>query len=210
MTTRVLLADDHPMVRQGVRFLLAREGYEVVAEARDGHEALSQARATRPDVAILDLAMPGMNGLDAAYEMKQASPETKIVILTQHVEQQYILKALRAGIHAYVLKTQAASDLIQAIRDVSRGRTYVSPAVSSALVGAYQQNGGPSPDPLTAREREVLRLVAEGRSTKKIAEILGISMKTAESHRSHIMLKLGIHETAGLVRYAVRRGLVDP
>jgi len=209
MPTRVLLADDHPMVRQGLRFLLAREGFDVVAEAGDGHEALRLARDTRPEVAVLDLVMPGLNGLDAAREILQTSPETKVLILTQHSEEHYILEALRAGVHAYVLKTQAAFDLIQAIRDVNRGRVYVSPAVSSAVVEAYREKAGPSPDPLTQREREVLQLVAEGKSTKKVAEILGITVKTAESHRSRIMLKLGIHQTAGLVRYAVRRGLVQ-
>ncbi len=209
MPIRVLLADDHPLVRQGLKYLLTREGFEVVAEAADGREALCQAQATRPEVAVLDLSMPVLNGLDAAREIMRTSAGTKAIILTQHAEEHYILEALRAGVHGYVLKTQAAVDMIQAIRDVNRGKVYVSPVISNAVVGAYREQAGLPADPLTQREREVLQLVAEGRSTKKVAEALGISVKTAESHRSRLMLKLGIHETAGLVRYAVRRGLIQ-
>jgi len=210
MGIRVLLADDHPIVRQGLKFLLAREGFEVIAEAADGREALRQAQDARAEVAVLDLSMPSLNGLDAAREIMQVSPGTKTIILTQHAEESYILEALRAGVHGYVLKTQAASDMIQAIRDVNRGKLYVSPVISNAVVGAYREQGAPPPDLLTPREREVLQLIAEGKSTKKVAETLGITVKTAESHRSRIMLKLGIHQAAGLVRYAVRRGLIEP
>ncbi|OLC54648.1 MAG: hypothetical protein AUH92_03565 [Acidobacteria bacterium 13_1_40CM_4_69_4] len=210
MGIRVLLADDHPLVRQGLKFLLAREGFEVIAEASDGREALNQAVEARPDVAVLDLAMPSLNGLDAAREIMKSSPGTRTIILTQHAEDQYILEALRAGVHGYVLKTQAVSEMIQAIRDVNRGKLYVSPVISNAVIGAYREKAAPRLDPLTQREREVVQLVAEGMSTKRIAETLGITVKTAESHRSRIMLKLGIHETASLVRYAVRRGLVQP
>jgi len=209
MAIRVMVADDHPVVRQGLKFLLAREGFSVVAEAVDGRDALRQAEAARPEVAVLDLAMPHLNGLDAAREIMKISPGTRTIILTQHTEEPYILEALRAGVHGYLLKSQAMPEVIQAIRDVHRGKLYLSPAISDVVVGAYREQGGPSRDPLTPREREVLQLVAEGRTTKQVAEMLGITVKTAESHRSRLMLKLGIHEIAGLVRYAVRRGLIQ-
>ncbi len=210
MNTRVLVADDHPVVRQGLKSLLTREGFSVVAEAADGREALRQVEALHPEVALLDLGMPGLNGLDAAREIMQSSAGTKVVILTQHTEEPYILEALRAGVHGYVLKSQSVSDVVQAIRDVTRGKLYVSPAISEVVVSAYRGQSRLPADLLTTREREVLQLVAEGKSTKMIAEILGIAQKTAESHRSHLMVKLGIHQVAGLVRYAVRRGLVQP
>ena len=210
MTTRVLVADDHPVVRQGLKSLLTREGFSVVGEAADGREALRQVEATHPEVALLDLAMPGLNGLDAAREIMQNSAETKVVILTQHKEEPYVLEALRAGVHGYVLKSQSVTDVVQAIRDVTRGKLYVSPAIADVVVSAYRGQMKLPADHLTTREREVLQLVAEGKSTKKIAEMLGIAQKTAESHRSHLMVKLGIHEVAGLVRYAVRRGLIQP
>jgi DNA-binding NarL/FixJ family response regulator len=210
MTTRVLVADDHPVVRQGLKSLLTREGFSVVGEAADGREALRQVEALHPEVALLDLGMPGLNGLDAAREIIQSSAGTKVVILTQHTEEPYILEALRAGVHGYVLKSQSVSDVVQAIRDVTRGKLYVSPAISEVVVSAYRGQTRLPADLLTTREREVLQLVAEGKSTKQIAEILGIAQKTAESHRSHLMVKLGIHQVAGLVRYAVRRGLVQP
>ena len=210
MAIRVMVADDHSIVRQGLKFLLQREGFAVVAEAADGREALRQAEVARPEVAILDLAMPRLNGLDAAREIMHVSPGTKTIVLTQHAEEHYILEALRVGVHGYVLKSQTVPDMIQAIRDVHRGKLYLSPAIADIVVGAYRQQGGPSRDPLTPREREVLQLVAEGRSTKEVAGTLGITVKTAESHRSRLMVKLGIHEIAGLVRYAVRHGLIQP
>jgi len=210
MATRILVADDHPVVRQGLKSLLVREGFNVVGEAIDGREALRQVEATQPEVALLDLAMPGLNGLDAAREIMHGSPATKIIILTQHTEEPYVLDALRAGVHGYVLKSQSVTDVVQAIRDVTRGKLYVSPTISDVVVSAFRGQTHLPSDLLTTRERQVLQLVAEGNSTKKIAELLGIAQKTAESHRSHLMVKLGIHEIAGLVRYAVRRGLVQP
>ena len=210
MSIRVMVADDHPVVRQGLKFMLAREGFAVVAEAADGREALRQSEGTHPEVVVLDLAMPGLNGIDAAREIMRVSPGTKTIILTQHTEEPYILEALRAGVHGYVLKSQAVSDMIQAIRDVHRGRLYLSPAISNVVVGAYRERGELPRDPLTPREREVLQLIAEGKSTKQVAEVLGITVKTAESHRSRIMSKLEIHEKAGLVRYAIKRGLIQP
>ena len=210
MPVRVIMADDHALVRQGLRILLVREGFTVEGEASDGREALRLAEKLHPDVALLDLAMPVLNGLDAAREIMRASPETKTILLTQHAEESYILAAMRVGVHGYVLKSQAASDLVQAIGDVRRGRMYLSPTLSQAMVGAFREHAGFPSDPLTLREREVLQLIAEGRSSKQVAEVLGISAKTAESHRSRILAKLGIHEIAGLVRYAVRHGLVRP
>jgi DNA-binding NarL/FixJ family response regulator len=210
MSIRVMVADDHPVVRQGLKFMLAREGFAVVAEAADGREALRQSEGTHPEVVVLDLAMPGLNGIDTAREIMRISPGTKTIILTQHAEEPYILEALRAGVHGYVLKSQAVSDMIQAIRDVHRGRLYLSPAISNVVVGAYRERGELPRDPLTPREREVLQLIAEGKSTKQVAEVLGITVKTAESHRSRIMSKLEIHEKAGLVRYAIKRGLIQP
>ena len=210
MPLRILLADDHPVVRQGFRALLEREGFEVVGEASDGREAARLAQALRPDLAVLDIAMPMLNGVDAAREVLKASPQTKPILLTVHTEDQYILEALEAGIRGYVVKTQAMEDLVQAIREVARGALYLSPRIAGTVVQAYLAKTELPPDPLTPREREVLQLIAEGQTSKEIAEILGVSAKTAESHRAHIMEKLGIHDTAGLVRYAIRRGLIQP
>jgi two-component system response regulator NreC len=210
MPVRVLLADDHQIVRQGLRALLEREGFTVVGEAADGREAVRLAQDLHPDVVVLDLAMPSLNGVDAAREILQASPRTKAILLTMHTEDQYVLPALRAGISGYVLKTKAAADLIQAISEVSRGMTYLSPGVSGVVVQAYLAKTDLPPDPLSSREREVLQLIAEGRTTKEVAALLGVSVSTAESHRSRIMEKLDIHETASLVRYAIRKGLIEP
>ncbi len=159
---------------------------------------------------ILDLAMPGLNGVDAAREIARAEPRTKTILLTMHKEDPYVLQALNAGISGYVLKTQAGAELVQAIREVARGSIYLSPGVSRAVVDAYKAKSEIPPDPLSPREREVLQLVAEGKTTKEVAGVLGISVKTAESHRTRIMEKLDIHETASLVRYAIRRGLIQP
>lgn len=209
MRIRILLADDHVMIRQGLRAIIEREDLEVVGEASDGQEAVRLAQQQHPDVAVLDLSMPLLNGLDAARGIIQASPKTKIIILTMYTEDQYVMEALRAGVRGYVLKKQAPSDLIQAIKEVYQGTIYLSPGVSRALVEAYLAKSELPPDPLTARERQVLQLVSEGRTTKEIASLLEISVKTAESHRTRIMDKLDIHSTANLVRYAVRRGLIQ-
>ncbi len=210
MPLRVLLADDHLIVGQSLKALLEREGFQVVGQVSNGHEAVGVARAVRPDVAILDFRMPVLNGLDAAREILKASPGTRTILLTVHTEDGYVLEALRAGIRGYVVKTQAAADLVQAIHEVSRGLVYLSPVVSQVVVRAYLAKTELPSDPLTPREREVLQLVAEGKTTKEIAQALGVSVKTAESHRSRLMEKLDIHDTAGLVRYAVRRGLIQP
>lgn len=210
MPPRILLAEDHLIVRQGLRALLEREGFMVVGEAADGREAVRLAQDLHPDVVVLDLAMPSLNGVDAAKEILHASPRTKAILLTMHTEDQYVLPALRAGITGYVLKTKAAADLIQAIHEVSRGMIYLSPGISGVVVQAYLAKTDLPTDPLSSRERQVLQLIAEGKTTKEVAVVLGVSVKTAESHRSRIMEKLDIHETASLVRFAIRRGLVQP
>ncbi len=209
MTLRILLADDHRMFREGIRTLLEKAGLEVVAEASDGREVLRLGRQRTPDIAVLDLRMPLLNGIDAARELQKQSPKTRTILLTMFEEDAYVLEALQAGIRGYVLKTQAGEELVNAIREVARGATYLSPDVSRAVVDAYLTRSDVSQDPLTDRERQVLQLVAEGNTTKQVASILGVSVKTAESHRTRLMKKLDIHETAGLVRYAVRRGLID-
>ncbi len=205
---RIVLADDHPMFRQGLKALLEREGYQVVGESADGHDAVRQVRQLNPNVAVLDIGMPLLNGIDAARQILKQSPGTQVVLLTMYQEEAYVLEALRAGIRGYVLKAQASSDLIGAIREVMRGAVYLSPGISKTVVDAYVGKSELPPDPLTDRERQVLQLVAEGKTTKEIAEVLGLSVKTADSHRTRIMQKLDIHETAGLVRYAVRRGFI--
>ncbi len=210
MPTRILLADDHLIVRQALKALLEGEGFSVVAEVGDGAEAVRVARERCPDVAVLDVSMPLLNGLEAAREILQACPRAKAILLTMHTGDQYVLDALRAGIKGYVVKTQAAADLVRAINEVQRGMVYLSPGISQTVVQAYLTKAELPPDPLTPREREVLQLVAEGKTTKQVAKLLGISKKTAESHRTRIMEKLEIHETASLVRYAVRRGLIQP
>jgi DNA-binding NarL/FixJ family response regulator len=197
-------------VRQSLRSLLEREGFQVVGEASDGQEALRLAESFQPDIAVMDISMPILNGLNAAREMSRSSPKTKTILLTQHDEGQYVSEALDAGVKGYVLKNQVASDLLLAIRQVSRGQVYLSPGVSRAVMEAYHSKSEKSKNPLTLRERQVLQLIAEGKSTKDVASLLGISVKTAESHRARLMHKLGIHETASLVRYAVRQGIVQP
>ena len=209
MLQRIILADDHLIVRQGLRSILEKESHAVVGEAGDGREAIRLAQELSPDIAVLDLSMPLLNGLDAAREIVKVSSQTKIILLTMHTEDPYVMEALRAGIRGYLLKTQAAQDLVQAIHEVSRGSMYLSPGISRAVVEAYLAKSELPPDPLTPREREVLQLIAEGKTTKEAAGVLGVSVKTAESHRTRIMEKLEIHETATLVRYAIRRGLIQ-
>ncbi len=210
MRSRVLLADDHQIVRQGLHGLLEKAGHEVVGEAADGREALRLAQTLRPDIAVLDLSMPLLNGLEAAREIERLAPGTKTILLTMYPDKAYVLQAMRAGVKGYVLKTQAAEDLIRAIRETSRGEVYLSPGVAASVVDAYLGKDNLTEDPLSSRERQVLQLVAEGKTTKEVARLLNISFKTAETHRNHIMTKLDIHDVAGLVRYAIRLGLLHP
>ena len=205
---RVILADDHQIVRQGIRTLVERQGVQVVAEAADGLTLIEQVRLHLPDLAIVDVSMPGLNGIDATRQMLAALPTLAVVLLTMHDEELHVSAALRAGVRGYVLKTQAADELLDAIRTVSMGGTYLSPKVSRMVVSAYVSGTDSAADPLSARERIVLQLIAEGRTTKDIAATLNLTVKTAESYRARLMEKLDIHDTAGLVRYAIRRGVI--
>jgi DNA-binding NarL/FixJ family response regulator len=210
---RVLLVDDHALVRAGMRSLLQDlPDVEVVAEAGDGAEALAAAERERPDVVLLDIAMKGMNGLEAAARLRERLPGVKVIILSMHTSEEYVLLALRAGAVAYLIKDSATSELELALKCVMRGETYLSPAISRQVVDGYVQRVGASagPEPLTPRQREVLKRIAEGRSTKEIAFELNLSVKTVETHRAQIMERLGIRDVAGLVRYAMRAGLVPP
>lgn len=210
MSIRILLAEDHLLLSQCLRSCLECEGFEIVGQAEDGQRAVQLAEALCPNVAILDLAMPLLNGLDATRQIRAVSPQTKTILLTMYVEDHYVLEAVQAGVRGYVLKTQPVGELVQAIREVLQGRVYLSPRVSRAVVDAYLRKTEIPLDPLTPREREVLQLVAEGRTTKEVASVLSIGVKTAETHRYRIMEKLNIHDTAGLVRYAIRQGVIQP
>ena len=209
MTLRILLADDHVIVRQGIKNLLTNAGYSVVGEAADGREAIQLARESNPDIALLDLSMPLLNGIDAAREILKVSRQTKCIMLTLQKEGPCVTEAFRAGAKGYVLKIQGAEDLIEAIRAVSRGSVYVSPGISDVMDEGTVESTVP-PEPLTPRERGILQLIVEGKSSKEIADVLDISFHTVESHRTRMMSKLGIHERAGLVRYAIRRGMIRP
>jgi len=205
---RVLLADDHQTLRQGLKALLELQGLQVVAEASDGRAAVEEARKMRPDVAVLDVAMPVLNGVEAAREIADASPRTVVILLTALADARFAMDALRAGIRGFVDKSQGADELLRAIRDVWEGGLYLGPGASQAVVDASMAANLQRADRLTPREQQVVRLVAEGKATRAIAGELGISVKTAEFHRGRIMEKLNIHSTAGLVRYAIREGMI--
>jgi DNA-binding NarL/FixJ family response regulator len=211
---RVLLADDHALVRAGIRSLLGTlSGVEVVAEAGDGHEALGLVETLRPDIVLMDIAMPGLNGLEATARIVRAHPGTRVIILSMHVSEEYGARALRAGAAGYLPKDADVRELELAIGAVARGDTYLSPAVSTHVVADYRRRLAEAPDALarlSPRQREVLQLLAEGSSTKEIAFRLKLSIKTVETHRAQIMARLDIHDLAGLVRFAVRTGLVAP
>lgn len=207
---RILLADDHTIVRAGIRSLLESPGkYEVVAEASNGREVLDLATAHRPDIVLMDIAMPGLNGLEATAWLGRELPEIRVIILSMHAGEDFVRQALHAGAAAYLLKESATQELDLAIDAVMAGKAYLSPTVSKQVVAEYVK-GAPdkTPDPLTPRQREVLKLIAEGKSTKEIAHLLGLSGKTVESHRAQLMERLGIRDVAGLVRYAIRSGLI--
>ena len=209
MRLRILVADDHAIVRQGFRALLERAGFDVVGEAVNGQEAVRLAGELKPDVALLDLSMPLMNGLEAGREIQRTRKDTHVVLLTMHAEDHMMAAALRAGIRAYVLKSQAADELVGAIRAVMHHEIYLSPGISKFVLDAYLNGETAAVDPLAPRERQVLQLVAEGKTSKDIAGVLGLSTKTAESYRARMMEKLDIHDTASLVRYAIRQGIVQ-
>lgn len=207
----VLFADDHRLVRAGIRKLLeGAGGIEVVGEADDGREALKLVRVLRPDIVLMDIGMKGMNGLDAAERVVRKFPSTRVIILSVHGEEEYVARALRSGARGYLLKDCAPSELEVAVRAVAQGGTYLSPAVSTRVVAGYMRGGERSAaHVLTPRQREVLQLVAEGNTNKEIAQLLGVSPKTVETHRMELMQRLGVHEVAGLVRYALKHGFVQ-
>jgi|SRR5215217_3216571 len=205
---RILLADDHLVVLNGLKALLQRDGFDVVGEAPDGRAAVSLAQTLQPDIAVLDLAMPLLNGIDAAAEIARTSPKVKTILLTMYSEKPQILAALKAGVSGYVIKTSGYGEVKRAIDNVARGEIYLSGSVSGTVVHAYLSHDAETPDPLSSREREVLQLIAEGKTMRDIGNLLGISARTAETHRARIMGKLNIDDVAGLVRYAIRNRLI--
>ena len=205
----VVIADDHQMFRQGIRAILEAEQFDIVGEACDGHDAIRLVRKYTPAVALLDFRMPLLNGIEAAQEILRLSPHTKVVLLTMHDEESFSVEALRRGIRGYVLKSQAATELVYAVNEVINGSVYLSPGISEGVVNAMLSKSEHSAGLLTCREKQVLQLIAEGKTTKDIAAFLHLSVKTAESHRSHIMERLDIHNIAGLVRYAIREGIIE-
>ncbi|HEX8202318.1 MAG TPA: response regulator transcription factor [Isosphaeraceae bacterium] len=211
---RVLLADDHALVRAGFRALLrGLDGIEVVAEAGHGREALARIEALRPDVVLMDIMMPELNGLDATAQVAARFPTVRVVILSMNASEEYVLQALHAGAAGYVLKNVAPAELEQAIREVARGEHYLSPAISKHVIAAYLQRTGGGSGPLerlSPRQREILQLVAEGNTSKDIARKLNLSVKTVETHRTQLMDALDVHDIAGLVRSAIRLGLISP
>jgi two-component system response regulator NreC len=210
MSLRIVLADDHAIVREGVKSILTSAGLLVVGEAADGRAAARLAGRLKPDVLILDLGMPLLNGMDGAAAVRRLSPDTRVIALTVHTDDHYVLEALRSGVRGYVIKSQAAADLVAAIDQVARGSIYLSPGVSETVLESFMSSRWPDPPRLTPREREVLQLIAEGKRSKEIADVLDITVKTIETHRAHIMDKLSIRDVAGLVRYAIRSGMVTP
>jgi DNA-binding NarL/FixJ family response regulator len=209
---RVLIADDHTLVRKGLVSLLAESGEcEVVAEAADGLEAVEKAQATRPDVAILDLSMPRLSGLEAARRIHEALPQTRVLVVTAHEEEEYVLPMVRAGASGYLIKDSAVAELLAAVRALHAGQGYFGPHAARVLAEQYRNPERASGDPyggLSPREREVFHLVIEGKTTKEIARAMEISVKTADNHRYRLMEKLGVHNAAELVRYAARHGLI--
>lgn len=210
--TRILLADDHAMLRDGVRMVLEAQGdFQVVGCADNGRDAVTMARELQPDIAVLDVAMPELNGLEATREIREACPETAVVILSMHEGEEYLREALRAGAAGYVLKKAAAQELVGAIHAVLRGESYLDPALTRTLISDYVrqvERSDETPDSLTDRELEVLTLVAEGMTNRQIALKLNISIKTVQTHRANLMDKLNLHDRTELVRYAIRRGLI--
>jgi DNA-binding NarL/FixJ family response regulator len=212
---RILLADDHKLMRSGLRLLVDQQSdMSVVGEANDGREAVALAKSLRPDVAVIDITMPNLNGIEASLQITESHPEIGVIILSMHPDETYVLRALKAGVKGYLLKDSAESDLIQAVRAVGGGKSFFSPAVSKLLLDDYvrklKRSGAEDVyDLLTPREREILQLVAEGKSNKDVANLLNLSVYTVETHRSNVMEKLNLKGLAELTLYAVRKGLIS-
>jgi two-component system response regulator NreC len=214
-TTRIILADDHNILRDGLRLLLERQpGFEVVAEAADGRDAVNLARDLSPHVVVIDIAMPGMNGIEATRRIVENCRGTEVVILSMHFDESYVIRALKAGARGYLLKDSLKADLIAAIRAVAQGKSYFSAQVSRVLQEDYmqlltQKDKEDTFDLLTAREREILQLIAEGKANKEIANLLNLSLYTVDTHRSHILRKLNLHTVPEVILYAVRKGIIS-
>jgi DNA-binding NarL/FixJ family response regulator len=212
---RIILADDHTVMRSGLRLLLERQqDLQVVGEAADGKQAVAIAEAEKPDVVIMDIAMPHLNGVEAARQIASKCPQTAIVILSMHSDESYVIRSLKAGARAYLLKDSAEADLIAAIRAIREGKSFFSPAVRQLLKEDYmrqlaEMGAEDSYELLTPREREVLQLVAEGKSNKEVANLLNLSLYTVETHRTHILQKLNLHSVPELILYAVRKGIIS-
>lgn len=209
-TIRILLADDHAVVRQGFKMILsAQEDMEIVGEAGNGREAVELAEKLRPDIVVMDVAMPELNGIEATRRLAGSTPHTRVVALSMHKDSVYVREILRAGARGYLLKDSGASDLVSAVRAVAGGEGYISPAVSNAVLDDYRKHVTNPIDLLTSREREVLQMLAEGKTNKEIATVLNLSVYTVDAHRGRIMEKLNLHSINELVRFAVRNGLID-
>ena len=208
---RILIADDHGIVRSGLRLLLDRQpDMEVIAEARDGVEAVEVALASRPDLCVLDVAMPRLTGLQAAREIKAQAPDIAVLMLSMHDDERYVFEALQAGASGYVLKREADNDLVDALRAVARGDAFLTNAAERSMIRAWMEEGSVGPrEPLTAREREVVKLIAEAHTTEQIAELLMISPRTVERHRENILAKLGMRDRVQITRWAIRHGLIE-
>ena len=212
---RILLADDHTVVRKGIRLLLeSQPGFSVIADAANGREAVAMAEEQKPDVVVMDVAMPTLNGIEAARQITSRLPQTAVVFLSMHSDESYVVKALKAGARAYLLKDSAENDLINAVKAVSEGKAYFSPAISKMLVEDYmrqmqERQVEDSYELLTTREREVLQLLAEGKTNKEVASILNLSLYTVETHRGNILQKLNLHSGAELILYAIRKGVIQ-
>jgi DNA-binding NarL/FixJ family response regulator len=210
---RVLIADDHALMREGIRALLrGSDDVEVVGEASDGREAIDRCQRLRPDVVLMDVAMPGLGGLEATLELRRLMPEVRVLVLTQYDDREYVARFLKAGVAGYVLKKAAGSELVAAIRSAHRGGLVLDPEIARDAVDLSRppaESAAEDPyDTLTEREKQVLKLVAEGSSSKDVAQVLGISVKTAMTHRENLMEKLGLHNRTELIRFAVRRGVI--
>ena len=211
---RVLLAEDHALVRAGIRMLLEKlDGVEVVGEVRDGAAAIETVKKTNPDIVLMDIAMPDLNGLDATARVKKVCPKVRVIMLSMYTTEAYLQQALKVGAAGYLLKDAERSELELALRTVMRGETYLTPGVAKFAVDAFRQRSEGETGPLhklTPRQREILQLIAEGHTTKDIAQRLDLSVRTVETHRAELMARLEIHDVPGLVRFAIRSGLINP